>query len=975
MIQLNDIYDATRGGLDIILHYYPQARIAVEKPKEKFKIRESERTPSATLLRGKTKEGQEVWKVCDFGDDGHAVSPVDICMKEEGIKRFYEAVLHLAQLFGVAETLSASINKPEIRHRPARADEREGEKVFELLPEIREDHWRILGPNVKREHAEALHWYEAKYVGTVKNREVREKYTTDNYPIFLRECLVKPREGDREEVKFYKIYEPLNPDKGFRFSYTPAGVKPKNYINGLEELKKAAAQYRAQQEAAYEENDESGRTPPPPAKLERCVICSGERDALCCKSMGEFPIWFNSETYKLSDAEFYEIKKHVNSVYNIPDIDATGIKRGTALALEFNEIQTVWLPEWLSGYRDNRGKGRKDLRDWMELRPEQSDWYQLMELALPAKFWTENRNQKTGKKEIGIDVTCLLYFLRLQGYSTLRDPNSPSVVQYIHTDGNIVRKVTLREIRLFINRWAEEQSLPRDVRNLLITSPKISSPAALETLREVDLDFTSCTAWSQWFHFQGKSFEVTADEIKEYSGHDVTGHYVWEENILPHRVKLDKDPQFSINEIPDEYGGIPSYHVQVHDTRSPLFGYVINSSRLYWRREFEELGDMMTEEEMRLYKEGNKFNIRGPLLTDEQKDEQEQNLLSKLYTIGYMLHRYKDQSRAWAPMAMDSKIGESGQCNGRSGKSFLFKALSFFMNSVKLSGRNPRLMENPHVFDQVDRYTDFVLIDDCGQYFPMDLFYDTITSNLTVNPKNRQSFTIPFEESPKFAFTTNYVPADFDASTEARMLYLVFSDYYHQASDTNDYRETRSIRDDFGRNLYDSFYTEELWNADINFLMLCLQFYLHASQQGAKLQPPMDNIKARKLKEDMGENFEDWAATYFAEQESDHLDRLLIRSKVFEDYTQSIGNLGSKYSMKRFTKQLRAFVEYCPYINRLNPVELCNNSSRITRRVDGKLEDMIYLESKRAAQEGRSLVDQADPDALKKNGIETITPF
>ena len=45
-----------------------------------------------------------------------------------------------------------------------------------------------------------------------------------------RECLVKPAEGDTPEVKFYKIYEPLNPDKQWRFSYTPEGVKPRDYI-------------------------------------------------------------------------------------------------------------------------------------------------------------------------------------------------------------------------------------------------------------------------------------------------------------------------------------------------------------------------------------------------------------------------------------------------------------------------------------------------------------------------------------------------------------------------------------------------------------------------------------------------------------------------------------------------------------------------------------------------------------------------
>ena len=64
----------------------------------------------------------------------------------------------------------------------------------------------------------------------------------------------------------------------------------------------------------------------------------------------------------------------------------------------------------------------------------------------------------------------------------------------------------------------------------------------------------------------------------------------------------------------------------------------------------------------------------------------------------------------------------------------------------------------PNVFDQVNQHTDFILVDDCDRYLNTGLFYDIITSDMTVNPKNNQSFTIPFEESAKLGFTTNYVP-------------------------------------------------------------------------------------------------------------------------------------------------------------------------------------------------------------------------
>ena len=68
------------------------------------------------------------------------------------------------------------------------------------------------------------------------------------------------------------------------------------------------------------------------------------------------------------------------------------------------------------------------------------------------------------------------------------------------------------------------------------------------------------------------------------------------------------------------------------------------------------------------YREKHKFDIEGEGLTAEEVAEQKRNLINKIFTIGYMLHRYKSPSRAWAPQAMDNKIGEDGECNGRFGQ-------------------------------------------------------------------------------------------------------------------------------------------------------------------------------------------------------------------------------------------------------------------------------------------------------------------
>lgn len=930
MIKPTDIYEATHHGLDIILYYYPQAEGCIDN-KKKFKRRPDEDDASACL-----KKYDDCYKVTDFGDSGTAMSPIDICMQEENV-RFPEAISILASRYNVTDELKRSVNKPDIRKRPATADEKEGSRFFELEEKFTADQLAILGPRVKQEHVDALHWFVAKSISYVRNREVTTKYTTPTYPIFMRESTVQKKDGSTD--KFYKIYEPLNPDKQWRFNYTPEGVKPKLYINGLAELQKAYRDFNAQEEKLFYNDPKNQEQPYKEKKLDECFICSGERDSLCLRALGYHPLWFNSESYKVSPEEIKEIYKYVERIYNIPDIDSTGICKGRELALRFLDIHTIWLPSWLTRHRDRRGKPRKDFRDFVELRPTNEDFRNLMTLAMPARFWEENWSERSKKKTYSINTAYLHNFLTLNGFYALHDDNIDNV-RYIRIDGCIVSQIKAKDISVFLKKFTRERFLPVEIRNLILDSPR-TGESSLSQLDEVTLDFTNCTPTSQYLFFKDCSWEVTKDGIIPHEGMLSDNRVVWDKNVIPHHVKA-LPPMFTITQSKDVEGR-PVFDITIAQHNSCFFNYLINTSRLHWRKELEEYWTDKDVEEADRYRAEHKFDIAGPLLSDEEIAEQKLNLINKIYAIGYNLHRYKSPSRAWALYAMDNKIGEEDECNGRSGKSFLFNAFRFFMRTVSLSGRNPKLMDNPHVFDQVDQHTDFVLVDDCDRYLQLTQFYDNITSGMTVNPKNNKSFFIEFEESPKFGFTTNYVPREFDPSTNARMLYMVFSDYYHEKTLENDYLESRTIRDDFGRNLMTANdYTENDWNEDCNFFTQCLQFYLSMTDRGIKIQPPMDNIVKRKYKADMGASFEDWAYGYFAE-EGENVNTFVQRTKAYDDFIAFAKVSKGFWTMQRFSKALRGFVELCPYIEELNPTEFLNKDGRLLRKADGETKEMIYL--------------------------------
>lgn len=932
MVSTSELYAATRDGLDIILYYYPQAGASVENPHKKFKRRPDEDDASASL-----KHYKECWKVTDFGDSGTAMSPVDICMGEENL-RFAEAVALLAARHGVSGTLSKAVNKPDIRKRPATPDEAEGARFFELEEKWTAAQLAVMGPKVTQEHVDALHWHVARSISYVKNREVTTKYTTDTYPIFMRQCTVHRKDGADEY--FYKIYEPLNPDKQWRFNYTPEGVKPKNYINGLDELIRAYTAFNEKEERLFFSDPANEDKPYRPKKLDEVFLCSGERDAICVRALGYQPLWFNSETYKVTADEIKEIGKYAARIYNIPDIDLTGIRKGTELALRFLDIYTVWLPAWLGSYRDRRGKPRKDFRDWVELRPGHADFRNLLQLAMPARFW-EEKITKNGRT-YEINTAFMHHFLALNGFHTLKDDNSDTA-RYIRLQGAVVQPVKARDISAFLRRTATEKYLPVEIRNLILNSPR-TGESTLSQLDEVDLDFCSYTEYTQKLFFENETWTVTPDGIERHSGALPDGKVVWQNKVIPHRVSR-LEPMFRVQRTADAEGK-QRFDISIRpDHGSPFFGYLINTSRTHWRKELEYEWEDKDFREAEAYRAAHRFDIAGPLLSEEEIQEQKANLVNKIFTIGYHLHRHKSPSRSWAAFAMDNKIGEEDECNGRSGKSFFFKALGNFLNVVPISGRDQRVMENTHVFERVDQHTDLVFVDDCDRYFPIKRLYDSISTGLTVNPKNNRSFFLPYEEAPKFAFSTNYVPRDFDASTNARMLYLVFSDYYHEQTAENDYLESRSIRDDFGRELMTSTgYTDADWDADFNFMGQCLQFYLSMMKQGFKIQPPMHNIMLRKYKADMSSGFEEWAMGYFAE-DGEHVNVMLRRDTVRDDFIKGAGVKESLWTMNRFTKALHSFEQLCPYVAAVNPPDLCNSSGRLQRKVDGVTRDMIYVQT------------------------------
>ena len=586
-----------------------------------------------------------------------------------------------------------------------------------------------------------------------------------------------------------------------------------------------------------------------------------------------------------------------------------------------------------------------------------------MDLAVEAKFWVTKTSEKSGERKHKIDATCLHQFLRLNGFSILHDENE-NEPQLVRVKDNIVYKKKPREVRDFVRRWASGEKDPdcpaetlrqdtlirleHAVRNLIATDVAFT-PAYLSALPSIDPDFTSYTARTQDFYFQNGLVHCHGEdyELHLYRDHSLET-CVWSQSVIPHDFRK-LPPMFKVEWIPGETmsdGQTPKFKLEITDPKSShLFGYLINTSRLYWRQEIEEQFPNSPDAQ-RAYHELHPFEIAGDILSEQQREEQAQCLVNKIFTLGYLLHAYKSPSRTWAAFLMDNRIAETNEANGRSGKSFFTEALKqlLHLDITTLDGKVLDLQKDTHALSDVTRYTRLVRVEDINQFTSIKDFYNLISGDMRVNPKGLTPYTIPFSESPKFLFSTNYVPGDFDASSDARMLYVTFSDYYHQRTAENpfDYQESRTIHDDFQKNLFDSFYTEDEWNADLNLLMQCEQFYLSLAMKPVKMLPPMQNIIQRKLKTEMGPQFEEWASTYFA-PDGPNVNKQLVRKCVYETYLKDCP--GTKDAMKRFTVRLKAFAKWAPWIYALNPQDVLNTQGRnIANIFDPTINDRVQTE-------------------------------
>lgn len=287
MIKKEDILDKTNMGLDIIRHLYPDAGRVIDSGnmKEAFKMHD-ERTPSAHL-----KGYPSCWVVTDFGGDQRGHHPISLWMKEKGLG-------YAESLLDINRELNLGLGNIIIVDR----------WLFEFNEKITNKELEYLVPASTRMGVDALHWHSVKMIAhRWSDGKYSIRYSTESYPIFMREC--RYIEGD-EEKKFYKKYEPMCFNKMYSKSYI--GDRPRDYINGLYELKEF---YWVWNEGIRK----LGYKPFKFTKIKSVFICQDELFALWLRSLGYITLWMDSQTEEFNALKFERAKQYAKRFYLLPD--------------------------------------------------------------------------------------------------------------------------------------------------------------------------------------------------------------------------------------------------------------------------------------------------------------------------------------------------------------------------------------------------------------------------------------------------------------------------------------------------------------------------------------------------------------------------------------------------------------------------------------------------------------------------------
>jgi hypothetical protein len=488
-----------------------------------------------------------------------------------------------------------------------------------------------------------------------------------------------------------------------------------------------------------------------------------------------------------------------------------------------------------------------------------------------------------------------------------------------HITDKVVDIVESYQIRDYIMEFSKailvqnEKETLVDVMDLLYRGGKMYfGPDSLSNLDYYKPVFEYADKRHQYLFFRNRYWKITSGDIEERPLGDLQ-NYVWKDRVNDFDAQLLGKSMINVEKItldyildkkldPIEYESLMGqYDIEFSpEAKECHFArFIYNTGEFFWSKVQNAHTRQALKEDLRLPEERYETNL---------------HFLSKMTAIGYLLHKYRDKSCEKAVIAMDGKLSEVGESNGRTGKSILGFAIGQIIPQAYIGAKAKDLENDPFLFEEVTEKTDNIFLDDVRANIDFEFFFPLITGKLMVNVKGQKKFTLSERDTPKLYLTTNHAINGSSSSFKDRQALIAFSDYYNE-----DFKPI----DDFGINFFDE-WDERQWNLFYNFMADCLRLYFLAADRGwgvnhsGLILPPTERLDQRRLRQFIGEDFLTWAGEYFNvgdpdsinSREVQNMNFQLPRNELYNAFLDKNPNQRKYMNAFRFKKKMIAWCDY-----------------------------------------------------------------
>jgi hypothetical protein len=381
-------------------------------------------------------------------------------------------------------------------------------------------------------------------------------------------------------------------------------------------------------------------------------------------------------------------------------------------------------------------------------------------------------------------------FLFDEGFHLL--PTGKDGYQMCHSGGGIIKPVDAHAVKQYVLKWCRSHQL-RDVEEMLRKGQKqYFAQNELDSLPYKDVEVKKDTKEQSFFYFKNCWVSVTENEIKTHDYSELT-EYIWEGN------KIDKDFTLEFEPVEDTTGHITP---AVMSCEFAKFIYFFG------------------------------YNPKN----DEEKDFEPETINERFWSIatsyGFLLDSYKHPAERKGIFAIDHKIGDKGEQNGRTGKSIIPQATKYLKKTITINGKNFKA-DYQFKYEPITRDAQIVNFNDMQRNFDVEQIFEVIADDYSVIRRSNGYVDFTYYESPKVFYSTNFTPNGEGSSYAGRMHVIEASDYFS---------DKHSPYAEFNHSLFTDWDPAE-WNRFFNFSLQCVQ----ALKTVGLVAYPKSNFDMRKL--------------------------------------------------------------------------------------------------------------------------------